>query len=557
MGQTVRIHEDQVFIDSYTFEEYIDLAESFHGYAAPGIVLGGFMVARAKELLPHDILFDAISETPWCLPDAVQILTPCTIGNGWMKIFNLGLYAVSLYNKFTGQGVRVAVSPQKLGPYPVIAEWLLKLKPKKEQDSDRLRIEMRTAGHSICDVQHIRIKPDMLQGRSKGRVACCSLCGQAYPARDGLICRACQGEAPYVDFQAGESFSDGIADGPNLRMVEARKAVGKTLLHDMTGIDPGRSKGAVFKRKQKIQAGDVCRLQRLGRYHVYVQEDQDLGSEWVHEDDAARAMAEALAGEGVLVPDEIREGKAALRAEHDGLLLVNHQALARFNMVPGVMAATKHSYSLVEKGQDLAGTRAIPLYLQQAYLQQALSCLKSGPVLQVVRIRPRRTGILVTGTEIFQGLVRDEFSTIIQAKVETFGCEVISVRIVPDDRQQIASAIKEMLSHGVELLVTTAGLSVDPEDVTRKGLQDAGVQDMLYGMPILPGAMTLVARAGSVRVIGVPACALYFKTTSFDILLPRILADQPIARETLAVLGHGGFCHNCKNCTYPKCAFAK
>ncbi|MFZ3048197.1 MAG: molybdopterin-binding protein, partial [Desulfatirhabdiaceae bacterium] len=117
--------------------------------------------------------------------------------------------------------------------------------------------------------------------------------------------------------------------------------------------------------------------------------------------------------------------------------------------------------------------------------------------------------------------------------------------------------ITEILNAGADLLVTTAGLSVDPDDVTRQGLIAAGAEDLLYGAPILPGAMTLLARIGTVQVIGVPACALFFPTTSFDILLPRLLANISITRADLARMGHGAFCLECKSCSYPKCPFGK
>jgi formylmethanofuran dehydrogenase subunit E len=134
---------------------------------------------------------------------------------------------------------------------------------------------------------------------------------------------------------------------------------------------------------------------------------------------------------------------------------------------------------------------------------------------------------------------------------------VVQALIVPDDRQAICDGIQELIAAGADLLVTTAGLSVDPDDVTRQGLRDAGTTEMLYGAPILPGAMTLLARIGPVQIIGVPACALYFKSTSFDLLLPRLLARLPITRLDLARMGHGAFCLECKACTFPKCPFGK
>ena len=178
-------------------------------------------------------------------------------------------------------------------------------------------------------------------------------------------------------------------------------------------------------------------------------------------------------------------------------------------------------------------------------------------MFEILPLRKAKIGILVTGTEVFRGLVQDRFIPIIRAKTKKYGCCVARAEIVPDEKEAIVAGVEKILNAGADLLVTTAGLSVDPDDVTRQGLIEAGAKDMLYGAPILPGAMTLLARIGAVPVIGVPACALFFKTTSFDLLLPRLLAGVPIGRAGLARMGHGAFCLECKTCSFPKCPFGK
>ena len=300
--------------------------------------------------------------------------------------------------------------------------------------------------------------------------------------------------------------------------------MGRRALHDMTKIVPGISKGAAFEKGQVIGVGDLCRLQQMGRRHLYVMEENQVGPEWVHEDEAALAFARAMAGEGVTFSEPPREGKVNLVAGRDGLLLVDEPRLERFNLVPGVMCACRQGYSVLTQGRMLGGTRAIPLFLPRADFQKAMALLSDGPLFRVLPLRQPRVGILVTGTEVFMGLVEDKFIPIISTKVEKFGGQVLKSLIVPDDRRAIGQGVQDLLDCGIDLLVTTAGLSVDPDDVTRQGLVDAGATDMLYGAPILPGAMTLLAHIGGVQVMGVPACALYFKTTSFDLLLPRLLA---------------------------------
>lgn len=540
-------------IGPYSYEEFVQKATEFHGYPAPGLLIGGFMVNLALSHMDSGILLDAISETPACLPDAIQILTPCTVGNGWLKVFNLGRFALSLYEKYEGEGLRVYLDPIRLEPWTEIKTWLYKLKPKREQDKEALLDEIGRAGSTICSMQRIRVETRHLGKKSRGTIGQCPSCGEPYPLRDGGVCRGCQGENPYVSMEvAGRS---GDIEPPPLRAVPAAEAVGKHALHDMTRILPGESKGPAFRKGQQISAGDLCRLQQMGRNSVYVLEDNDLPENWVHEDEAASTFARAMAGPGVAAGAQPREGRVDLIARHDGLLMINKNRLLRFNSVPGVICASRRAYTLVAEGRAVAATRAIPLYLPRSDFREACQILEGPPLFEVLPLRKVKAGILITGNEVFQGLIEDRFLPIISAKLEKLGSTVVASRIVPDDRAVIASSIETFRREGVELLITTAGLSVDPDDVTRQGLLDAGAEDLLYGAPVVPGGMLLVARIGDVAVIGVPACALHFKSTSFDLVLPRVLAGVPITRLDLATMGHGGLCLGCKTCTFPKCPF--
>jgi len=538
-------------IGSYTFQEFKDKAAEFHGYPAPGLLIGGYMVEMAKAALPPNILFEAVVESKKCLPDAVQLLTLCSIGNGWMKIINLGRYAVSLFDKYTGEGVRVSVDLDKLKDWPEIQGWFLKLVPKKDQDTEKLFHEIETAGDTILRLERVTVQKRLLGHSHMTRIEPCPLCREAYPVSDGAICRGCQGEAPYEHIRSAE------AEECMPTRVPVAEAVGRKALHDMTRIEPGTSKGAEFLAGQTITAGDVCRLQQMGRNTVYVQDENLPEGEFVHENDAALSFAARMAGEGIRCSGTPREGKIDFHAARSGLLLVDLDALERFNLTPNVMCATRQHCALVEEGRLVGGTRAIPLFLTRKNFSQALAALGENPLLSIAPLRQARIGVLVTGTEVFQGLIEDRFAPIIRAKAEALGSSVIGVEFAPDERQAIAGGVKKLLDLGADLIVTTAGLSVDPDDVTRGGLVDAGLTDALYGTPILPGAMTLVGRIGSAQVMGVPACALFFKTTSLDVLLPRLLAGVPITRRDLARMAEGGLCLQCNTCTYPKCTFAK
>ena len=543
-------------IGDYSFDEYLNLVKSFHGIVAPGMVIGGFMVNLALRHKPKGDLFDALCETSACLPDAIQLLTPCTVGNGWLKILSLGRYALTLYEKYQGEGIRVFLDASKVNGWPEIKSWYFKLKPKKEQNSELLLEEIREAGEGICTIQKVVVKPQFVGSRSHGgKTVRCPLCGEAYPEVDGGICKGCSGQAPYET--PGFVNKPKSRDNPLLKSIPVEQAIGKHALHDMTLILPDKEKGPAFKHGQIIEVGDICRLQKMGRQSLYVEEENEQVPNWIHEDEAALAFARGMAGEGVSFMDVPKEGKIDFFADRDGLFMVDRDGLEIFNLVEGVVCASRQGHSVVSRAEKLAGVRSIPLYLHQADFKKAMAVLKEGPVFSVLPMRQARAGILVTGTEIFQGLVQDRFIPIIGRKLEQYGCEVIQTRIVPDDRKMISKAISELIDTGIDLLVTTAGLSVDPDDVTRQGLLDAGVKDMLYGMPVIPGAMTLMARIGWVQVIGVPACALYFKTTSFDLLLPRLLANQIPTREDLARLCHGALCLECDICHFPRCTFGR
>lgn len=464
----------------------------------------------------------------------MQLLTLCSIGNGWMKIINLGRYAVSLFDKYTGEGVRVSVDLDKLKDWPEIQGWFLKLVPKKDQDTEKLFQEIETAGDTILRLEKVTVQKRLLGHSHMTRIEACPVCREAYPVSDGAICRGCQGEAPYEHARSAE------AEECMPARVPVADAVGRKALHDMTRIVAGESKGAEFLAGQTITAGDVCRLQQMGRNTVYVQEENLPEGEFVHENDAALSFAARMAGEGIACSGEPREGKIDFHASRSGLLLVDLEALERFNLTPNVMCATRQHCALVEEGRLVGGTRAIPLFLTRKNFSQALGALGEEPLLSIAPLRQARVGVLVTGTEVFQGLIEDRFAPIIRAKTEALGSSVIGVEFAPDERQAISDGVNKLLGLGADLIITTAGLSVDPDDVTRGGLVDAGLTDALYGTPILPGAMTLVGRIGSSQVMGVPACALFFKTTSLDVLLPRLLAGVPITRRDLARMAEGG-----------------
>lgn len=186
-------------IGNYSYEEYVILVKSFHGSFAPGLLIGGFMVDLALKNLPHGEFFDTICETSSCLPDAVQLLTPCSTGNGWMKVLDFGRFAISFYEKRTGEGIRVYLDLDKIKNWPEVNSWFMKLVPKREQNSNLLMNQIKEAGTGILSMQKIRVEPAVFERKKGGASAVCPVCGEAYPANHGDKCRNCSGKSPYLE----------------------------------------------------------------------------------------------------------------------------------------------------------------------------------------------------------------------------------------------------------------------------------------------------------------------------------------------------------------------
>ncbi len=340
-----------------------------------------------------------------------------------------------------------------------------------------------------------------------------------------------------------------------LKKIKLKEAVGSKLAHDITEIRPGEFKGPAFRKGHTVCEEDLCRLQRLGKNHLYV---IDTGEDEIHENEAVAILAKALAGEGIVWKDEPQEGKINLHADRDGLVLVNTTALAAFNMVEEVMCATLHNHTPVKEGELVAATRAIPLVMKRVPIERAAAIAsQNGSVVSVQPLRRARVGLVITGNEVYHGLIEDRFAPILTEKVRALGSEVVGVEFAPDDAQVIGQVIRAHLKKGCDLLLLSGGMSVDPDDVTRHGIRQAGATEFHYGAAVLPGAMFLVAYLDEVPLLGVPACGLYHRITVLDLILPRVLVGERIGKAELALLGHGGLCKDCSECTFPHCPFGK
>jgi hypothetical protein len=348
----------------------------------------------------------------------------------------------------------------------------------------------------------------------------------------------------------------------NLMTVPVEEAIGMVLRHDITEIRKGEFKGRAFKKGHIIKEEDIPLFKRLGKENLFV---LNISIDEMHEDEAAYALANALMGEGVKIDGEPNEGKINIVAARDGLLKINKHKLTQFNMLGTVMCATLHNNTVVKKGQIVAGTRAIPLVIKRKIVEEAVRIAKGSNgqeldgsgVIEVKKLLKPKVGIVITGNEVYYGRIEDAFAPILKKKIERFDGEIIDIYYAPDREDFIEERLRKLIFSGADLLITTGGMSVDPDDVTRFAIKRLGATEITYGAAMLPGAMFLIAYLERIPIIGIPACGMYHKITIFDLILPRVLAGEKIGRQEIAELGHGGLCLQCKKCTYPVCPFGK
>ena len=339
-----------------------------------------------------------------------------------------------------------------------------------------------------------------------------------------------------------------------MQLVKTEDAVGMVLCHDITQIIKGVTKDAVFRKGHIIQPEDIPVLLSVGKDNIYVWENDDS---MLHEDEAAEILRDMCMNDGMSA-SKPKEGKIELTAERDGLFLVDRERLRAVNSFGRMMIATRPGGVAVKAGDKLCGTRIIPLVIEKEAMAQAKAVAGDAPLLRLAEIKPKRFGLVTTGNEVYYGRIEDTFTPVIVEKLAQFGCEMAAHEVSNDDHEKITGIINKMLADGVDMVLCTGGMSVDPDDKTPLAIKNTGANIVSYGAPVLPGAMFLLAYTADGRPIcGLPGCVMYAKRTIFDIVLPYLLADEPVTADMLAGLGNGGLGLNCNVCHFPNCGFGR
>ena len=334
-----------------------------------------------------------------------------------------------------------------------------------------------------------------------------------------------------------------------MKLIRTEDAEGAVLCHDITQIIKGVTKDAVFRKGHIVTKEDIPVLLSVGKDQLYVWEKKEG---ILHENEAAEILCRMCEG-AHMSRSEVKEGKIELKAECPGLLKVNRDGLKAVNRFGQMMIATRHGGFAVTKGDKLAGTRIIPLVIEEEKMRAAeKACMEATdgqPILSLLPFRHKKVGIVTTGNEVYYGRIRDTFTPVIEEKFAQFDTEIIDHEIWNDDDKKVTASILKMISEGADPLA----------------IKNTGARIVSYGAPVLPGAMFLLAyytvtegdNPRTVTIMGLPGCVMYAKRTIFDLVLPHVMADDEVTKEDLASLGEGGLCLNCPVCTFPNCGFGK
>lgn len=350
-----------------------------------------------------------------------------------------------------------------------------------------------------------------------------------------------------------------------MKLIKTVDAEGAVLCHDITQIIKGVTKDAVFRKGHVVTKEDIPVLLSVGKDQLYVWEKEEG---MLHENDGAEILCVMCKGEH-MERSQAKEGKIELTAACDGLLKVDNKGLKAVNGFGQMMIATRHGNFAVKKGDKLAGTRIIPLVIEEEKMtkakEAAMAATGNKPILNLLPFKHKKVGIVTTGNEVFYGRIKDTFTPVIEGKLAEFDTEIIDHVTWNDDDTKVTASILDMIHKGADIVVCTGGMSVDPDDKTPLAIKNTGADIVSYGAPVLPGAMFMLAYyqvtegddSRTVAIMGLPGCVMYAKRTIFDLVLPRVMADDKVTAEELAALGLGGLCLNCPVCTFPNCGFGK
>jgi hypothetical protein len=261
----------------------------------------------------------------------------------------------------------------------------------------------------------------------------------------------------------------------------------------------------------------------------------------LHEDVAAKRLADAVAGPGVVLRGPV-ESRVDLLAAHDGVLRVRAPAVNRLDRIDPLSVFTAFDGQVVAARSVVASVKVAPHLVPASIVEraEAIAGMRRGPIIDVRPFRPSRVGALVR--ETLSETARRRFEASLRTRIKALGSRLVRVAYVGDEPGAVASALRALTGGParVDILLTAGAASTDPSDPVFTGLAEVRGRVISHGVPAHPGSMLWLGRLGRTTIIGLPTCGAYSKATAVDLLLPWLLAGEPPTRATVARLGMGG-----------------
>ncbi len=288
-------------------------------------------------------------------------------------------------------------------------------------------------------------------------------------------------------------------------------------------------KGAVLDRA----TADALLGASWDELHVIDVEPGDL-----HEEEAGSRLSSAVVGDGV----EVRGyagGQWTLAAARRGLLRVRADALARVNEQEGIAVFTLFDRQPVNAGETVAKAKVTPLVIAGETLSTVESIARAARgVVTVDAFRPTVVGAVAPAR--LEAKQRDRFEAALRQKIDWFGGRLLPLRFGSDAPRTVADELTALRRDGAELLIVAGASALDPLDPVFGALTLLGARMERHGAPAHPGSLLWLAKWQSRAILGMPTCGMFSQATTFDLVLPRILAGEDVGNRELAELGHGG-----------------
>ena len=308
-------------------------------------------------------------------------------------------------------------------------------------------------------------------------------------------------------------------------------AIGGVTVHTL------RQGPLVLKKGTTIGPAEVAALKQAGVKDVVVVR---LEQGDVSEDVAAASIAQAVAGEGIHV-ERAFTGRANLFAAKAGVLMIDSAAVDRINGVDeAITFATLSAFKPVVEGEMVATVKLIPFGVE-AKLRDAAVEAANGAALRIAPYVIKRIGVISTLLPGLAPKVVDKTLKVTEERLAPAGATIIAERRVPHDETALKAAMKELLGLGAELVIVFGASAIaDRRDVIPAALTGLGGRIEHFGMPVDPGNLLLIGRAGDIPVLGAPGCARSPVENGFDWVLVRLLAGLKVNRSELTGMGVGG-----------------